>query len=429
MYKNRKKRTIIIGSLLAILIVMTVGYAAFSTQLNITGTSNIASNWDVQIIGITPGTPTGTGENAVAPSYTATTATMEANLYAPGDAMTYEITIKNNGNIDAVLDSITKSDSSNPAILFETSGVNEGDALLAGEQAVMTVKISYNSSVTSQPDNLTGELSLTLNYVQKPSGSVTPPEPMGPTTTVGGQEVEVVSSGDGLYADEYEAGKYTYKGANPNNYITFNNETWRIISISSDGTLKIMRNESIGDMAFDTTGGTYGNNNWDRPADLKTYLNDTYLPTITTNADKIVSHTWSIGAVTNNNSDLAGQITAENGTQSQSVSVGMITASEYLRANTNTEQCGSMSINNTNYSTCKTTNWIQSIVPSGSYLWTISPSASGSNSVFSVNGSSYAGRLGSFSANKSNGVSPVLYLSSDIALTGDGSQGNPYQIS
>ncbi len=35
---------------------------------------------------------------------------------------------------------------------------------------------------------------------------------------------DIVASGDGLYADEYEDGKYTYKGANPNNYVTFNNE-------------------------------------------------------------------------------------------------------------------------------------------------------------------------------------------------------------
>ena len=37
--------------------------------------------------------------------------------------------------------------------------------------------------------------------------------------------VDIVTSGDGLYKDEYEDGKYTYKGANPNNYITFNDET------------------------------------------------------------------------------------------------------------------------------------------------------------------------------------------------------------
>ena len=86
-----------------------------------------------------------------------------------------------------------------------------------------------------------------------------------------------MADGDGLYADTYEEGRYFYKGANPNNYITFSGETWRIISVENDGTIKIMRNRSIGDRAFDTTGGTYGSHNWARPADLNTYLNGEYL--------------------------------------------------------------------------------------------------------------------------------------------------------
>ena len=424
MYKNRRKRTIIIGSLLAILICMTIGYAAFSTSLEISGTSNISSNWDIRITNITQGTPTGTGENAIAPSYTALTATMQANLYAPGDAMTYEITIANEGNIDAVLSKINKSDSNNPAISFETSGVNEGDTLLAGETAKMTVKISYNSSVTTQPDNLTAEMTVTLNYTQKAEGYIPPVTEMTPDDL----KALAVTEGDGLYEDEYEDGKYTYKGANPNNYITFNNEMWRIISVDSNGLIKIMRNESIGNMVWDKTGGTYGNNNWDRPADIKTYLNDTYLPIITANQDKIVSHTWSIGAVTFDNSDLAGQIADENGTESQSVSVGMITVSEYLRANTNTEQCGTFSLNGDNRETCKTTNWMYNSVPTNGIMWTISPDAGYSNNVFIVIGRTVPGALSGDYANISHGVVPVLYLTSDITLTGEGTESNPFTI-
>lgn len=185
-----------------------------------------------------------------------------------------------------------------------------------------------------------------------------------------------------------------------------------------------MQNESIGNQVWNAD----ASNDWET-SDIKTFLNGDYLATITTNQDKIMSHTWNIGEVTSGNSDLAGQINDENGTQSQSASVGMITASEYLRANPNTEQCGNLSINNTNKSTCKTTNWMYNIVPSGGDLWTISPSASYSDFVFSVHGISYnAGSVTNYTASISFGVSPVLYLNSDITLTGDGSQGNPYVI-
>ena len=90
---------------------------------------------------------------------------------------------------------------------------------------------------------------------------------------------DIVTSGDGLYEDEYEEGKYTYKGANPNNYVTFNNEIagWRIISINSDGTIKIMRDASIGNRAWDSS----SSNNWNRPATLNTYLNGTYYNNLT----------------------------------------------------------------------------------------------------------------------------------------------------
>ena len=44
---NAQNKNILIGGLLAIVLVMAVGYAAFATQLNITGTASITSNWDV----------------------------------------------------------------------------------------------------------------------------------------------------------------------------------------------------------------------------------------------------------------------------------------------------------------------------------------------------------------------------------------------
>ena len=185
-----------------------------------------------------------------------------------------------------------------------------------------------------------------------------------------------------------------------------------------------MRSESIGDRAFDTTGGTYGSNNWTRPADLNTYLNEEYLSTLS-DSDKVVSHNFSIGAVTYDNNDLADQINDENGT-TWNGKVGLITVSEYLRANTNTEQCGTFSLNNDNYSTCKTTNWMYSAVPSGDYMWTISPCASSSNSVFSVISS---GSVRYYFASGRRGVVPVFYLTSDITLSGTGEPGDPYVIS
>ena len=382
---------------------------------SVIGTSNIASNFLVRITDIQSTVQSGSATNAVEPSYTDITATFKTNLVSPGDSMKYDITVSNEGSIDAALENIEVNTKENEAITFETSGIENGDKLEASQTDILTVIVSYNSSVTSQPENTNSTITVTLNYKQDDE-TVVPPTP---TIIIGGQEVEIVTTGDGLYKDEYEDGKYTYKGANPNNYITFNNETWRIISVENDGTIKIMRNENIGNRVWDIG----HSDNWET-TDIKTYLNGEYLSSITTNQDKIVSHTWSIGEVTNDNSDLAGQIVDENGTQSQSISIGMITASEYLRANTNLEQCGSFSLTNDNYSKCKMTNWIFNIVPSDDFLWTISPGIN-RDEVFIID--SYGG-LSLGVANAFLGVYPAVYLTSDIILTGDGSQGNPFQI-
>lgn len=54
---------------------------------------------------------------------------------------------------------------------------------------------------------------------------------------------EIVTSGDGLYEDQYEERRYVYRGSEPNNYIQFNNELWRIIAKETDGTYKIVRDD------------------------------------------------------------------------------------------------------------------------------------------------------------------------------------------
>ena len=75
--------------------------------------------------------------------------------------------------------------------------------------------------------------------------------------------VDVVTSGDGLYKDSYEENVYTYRGSNPNNYVKFNGESWRIVSANtSDNTIKIMRNAVLSDRAFDTSSNGRNDGNY-----------------------------------------------------------------------------------------------------------------------------------------------------------------------
>ncbi len=230
---------------------------------------------------------------------------------------------------------------------------------------------------------------------------------------------EQIIENAGLEKDPYEC-RYFFTGATPNNYITFNNETWRIISVECDGTIKIMREASIGDIAWDSS----NYNNWARPASLNTYLNRTYLNGLNSTAQsQIVAKDFSIGVVINGNNDLENQINDEN-SKKWNGKVALVTVSEYLRTNSNQNMCGTFSKNNRQYSDCKNTNWMFN----NNNWWTLSFYDSAYyDPVFYVSGSSTIANSGTTVA---LGIRPAVYLSSDIKITGgNGSSSNPYTIS
>ena len=72
--------------------------------------------------------------------------------------------------------------------------------------------------------------------------------------------VTTVTSGNGLYADSVETGRYIYRGASPNNYICLDTNSsgtcadankYRIIAIEADGTLKVIKNAGVSTMFWD----------------------------------------------------------------------------------------------------------------------------------------------------------------------------------
>ena len=241
----------------------------------------------------------------------------------------------------------------------------------------------------------------------------------------------------GLEKDPYEC-RYFFTGKNPNNYVTFNGEKagWRIISVECDGTIKIMKNESIETMKWDTSetvpGVYYGNSNWARPAELNTYLNETYYNGLdATVKSQIVAKDFSIGIVDyyNNDDDLQAQINDES-SKKWNGKIALPTISEYLRTNSNKSQCGTIDAYNNNWSfgsttgnLCKDTTWMIS--------------STGNESFWSLTGMNEAVILvitnasipDYYYANSQVPVKPTIYLSKDIKIAGgNGTQSDPYTL-
>ena len=491
---NRRKNNIIIGGLCAILLIMIVGYAAFYSQLKISGTSKITSSWDVEITNIESKNIVGSASNKTEPTYTKLSATFNTNLVSPSDSITYDITVENKGSVDATLKTITKTDTSNSAILFKTYGLKEGGTLQVGKSAILTVKVTYDPSVTKQPDNLTSTLKVTLDFVQN-NGDIVPIS--GKTTS--DLITETVTTGDGLYVDDTVTGRYVYRGVNPDNYIQLGSDMYRIMAVEKDGTLKVIKNESIGNIPFDpsyftsisgvtaaysVTGTRYSNTSTDycyqnsgaedyyfgckvwgskttmldssgnnitqmpreiggaeynlpeKEAYINTYLNSTWLNTLSTDVQsKIVTHIFNVGLVNYNEAVLSNTVTQES-SYKWNGKVALMTASDYINSNTNIEQCGSYSLNNTNYTTCKTTNWINSL--NSSTLWMILPYSDSSPSYavlltssgyFGVQSITYDGTNWFLITDGEYSIAPVFFLSSNINLLGEGSEGSPYKLS
>lgn len=279
---------------------------------------------------------------------------------------------------------------------------------------------------------------------------------------------------------------YRYIGVNPNNYVKFNDELWRIIGVFDvdDGTgkmekrLKIVRNESIGIYSWDnknvSTGAedSYGKNNWS-DARLNYLLNsghesatyggslywnrksgkcykgqnnatvscDFTSTGLTDGAKEMIGDAkWYLGGIedySSSSNGLASHLyTYERGTTvysgrstSWTGKVGLIYPSDYGYAtsgnsSTTRSMCLAKEIYNwDNASDCYENDWLQP--PSNICKWTISPYSPDSRGVFFV---FYIGTIRQTSnyyldAN----VWPTVYLKSTINITsGTGSSDSPF---
>ena len=195
---TNKQRNIIIGSLCAIVLLMVVGYAAFSSVLNIKGTSNITSSWNVEITNIEVfKKSSGASDNPGSPTYDNTnglTATFNTNLTSPGDYAIYKIEVTNKGSLNAVLSSITEPTSNNSDIVFylnkdqnnqditDTSRMittndilnKAGDSNELNKGYVYVTVLYRDYEGQTNPSNKTASATVTLNFEQS-SSEATPP--------------------------------------------------------------------------------------------------------------------------------------------------------------------------------------------------------------------------------------------------------------
>lgn len=167
-------KVLLIIALLIVIIAMSIVCIFLSKSLNVKETKKIDSEakWEIKITDIQIITQTSTA-NPGMPSHTDTTATLAATLTVPGDSVTYEITVENFGNIDAVLESQTfiEGISKDESDLIVYTYSQLPDDLNAGDTTKFMVTATYDAETTqdqidaalSRTKTITG----TFNYKQK----------------------------------------------------------------------------------------------------------------------------------------------------------------------------------------------------------------------------------------------------------------------
>lgn len=255
---------------------------------------------------------------------------------------------------------------------------------------------------------------------------------------------------------------YRYEGKDPNNYVWFNNELWRIVGafdsathgISGTNLVKIIRANPIGSLTYSKN----NTNNWST-ASLNLLLNASYynaedgttsgycysyMTTATSNCNythngiqakyrnMIKKVTWHLGSNSSNAVTSDTMYTNERSTSvyssnpsSVTAYVGLIYPSDYGYSVLASSCARTINLSAYGQASCGGQSWLFGV----GYQWTITPFVGNGNSSYRIRSDGIAIGNAEGGSNIGYGVRPVVYLDSSVfKLSGDGSQKSPYII-
>ena len=280
-------------------------------------------------------------------------------------------------------------------------------------------------------------------------------------------EDSITRTSNGLKKDNTEDKNIRYYGSDPNNYVRFNNELWRIIGVFNDN-VKLIRKDSLGWLSWDSSEESinegWGVNEWSTSA-LKNYLNTMYYggtsvtcynaknkqtttcPTNKLNTESktlIDYYTWKTGAIemskrTNTpafykseRGNVTGKIcnggSACNDTVERTTEwpgyIGLPYATDYAYASGESIcETNMVKQDSSNTYICKNNNWM---FKPNTWYWTLSLDAypSASRGVWLVYSD---GHVGNINAAYGAAIFPAIYLKTDILIkSGTGTSSEPY---
>jgi len=190
-----------------------------------------------------------------------------------------------------------------------------------------------------------------------------------------------------------------YKGKDVNNYLKFDDMLWRIISVNADGTIKIVSDNKIANLPFDTNGGFSFEN-----SSINNYLNNDFYSNLV-NSSLVVSNKYCLGFQDECNSNLVAK-------------VSLLSASDFINASDNLKCISG------GEEECMGSNYLATYSTINGPEYTLTTI---NNKVFIISNGKLDGN--NFNSTSLLNVRPVITLGSNARVTaGDGSIDNPYEI-
>ena len=488
-----QNKTIIISGLLVAIVLMTIGYAILATSLNINGSTAVTSNWQVEFSDIRTVEQKGGATNKITPTVSKTTANFEVDLVQPGDEITYEIDITNYGDIEAEVKGATYTSTGSEAIYVRFEGIRKGTRIASCEgesscpKVTVIVKVGYDASITSDPEEKTKDISITLDIGQYVSSNPTPDEELIPELTIYTLPEKILNDNKiqsdtnidfsktseedgtkGLYYTrintEGNRPTYYFRGAVENNYVSFAGFYWRIIRINEDGSVRLIyqgiepdameESAAIYSSAFNTQGndntyvgymyGTEASSSYETTHDnlnnssVKEYLDSWYRRVLIDSSyladsgfcgDRSITSGTGIGTVSTIYEAWNRYYTNQSPQFACPQENDLYTISTSNKGNHSLSYpVGLITTDEVMYAGGTATKSNETYyLYTGAAYWTMSPTAfSGSANVSYVNAN---GSITGYYVSTSNDIRPVINLKSSVLVSsGDGTQDNPYII-
>ena len=440
---DRKRAYMLIAIIILLISATTVFSYAFTKQNNEPGFS--ITNNDLVTTFTTPSDNIQTNiefvqseENLELPKYNFTIKNIA------DEKQYYNINIKINNEVDKTLLPYLKViiDNNEPVYLINNSSENPYSVYLG--ELNSKVANTHNLSIYLYKEDAIGNELIDINYFELDFTI----EVSKTNYTPNFQENirQLAQNSQELFQDEH--GNIRYYGANPNNYINFNNELWRIIGIiktkTPDGEkelIKIVRNDYIANTSMDYKSNNNYSSNFQESQlyqilNVKGYWTKEVIACPNTQNSKLECDFTNSGLQDDSKNYIAEVIYNQGGwntnkiapsafylkeksVQKNTAKVTLLTASDYGYA-------AGPSFQNVYFDSFdkspKNSNWLFK-----DKEWLISPNIEDYRKAYSINQNGQV--VTKINVNKPQNIRPVVYLNENLILeSGEGTETSPYQL-